>query len=121
MDDCVFHYEDQRGARIVHVHGDVDIYNAPKLETAITAAEDGAPALVVVDLHDCRYIDSSAFRVLVQKHRSLGSRMFVVVNPASFARRLLQFTGLDKHLRIVADLDAFLLERASLDGEADAS
>jgi anti-sigma B factor antagonist len=120
MEDCRFDYEDRDGARIVRVHGEVDIYSAPKLETAITAAESDAPALVVVDLRDCRYMDSSAFRVLIKKHESLDSRMFVVVDSTSFARRLFQITGLDKHLRIVADLEALFLDGGPRWSEADA-
>jgi anti-sigma B factor antagonist len=121
MDDCSFDYEDRLAARIVRVHGEVDIYSAPKLETAIAAAGDGAPESLIVDLTDCRYLDSSALRVLVNTRNSLAARMFVVVDGASFVRRLFQIAGLEQHLHVVSDLDALFSKGGAFDGQGEAS
>jgi anti-sigma B factor antagonist len=110
MDDCTFQFEDRHDARILRVSGEVDIYSAPRLETAIATAESDWQESVVVDLRDCRYLDSSALRILVRKYQSLGSRLYLVSGPTSFVRRLFHVAGLDKHFQILNDLDGIVFE-----------
>jgi len=56
---------------VVAVHGDVDLYTAPRLWETIDAAIAGTPHELVIDLSDVSFVDSSGLSVLVKAHKRL--------------------------------------------------
>lgn len=98
------------GAYVVAVAGEVDIFTAPDLKRTIAQAiEDGA-RLLVVDLTQTRFLDSTALGVLigaVKRLRPLDGRLAIVNTEPSTAKTF-QITGLDRIFTIVATRDEAL-------------
>jgi anti-sigma B factor antagonist len=88
------------GATIA-VHGELDLYTAPRLEEALMDAllADGVDH-VCIDLADVALLDSTALGVLVRAYRRLGANGLVIVPPTGPAWRTFATTGLDRWLRL---------------------
>lgn len=83
-------------AGIATVHGEVDVYSAPRLREALDHLLAGGVAPIVVDLSDVSFVDSTGLGVLVGAHKRLeltGGRLRVVVPPV--IHDLMQKTGLN--------------------------
>ena len=92
----------QGGTTTVVVCGELDIATAPELERALCDGETGAE-VVIVDLRDVGFIDSSGLHVIVAAHeriRRAGRRLLVVPGSAA-VRRLFAVSGLDHELELV--------------------
>jgi anti-sigma B factor antagonist len=92
---------------IVTIAGEVDVYTSPVLkERLIEAAEDGC-SVVIVDLDQVGFIDSSGLGVLVgalRRLRERGAEMHVVCTREQILK-IFRITGLDKVFPIFASLD----------------
>jgi anti-sigma B factor antagonist len=91
--------ESNASLHTVSVAGELDQSTAPELRTALAQAlgeESGSG--VLVDLSDCRFIDSTGLSLLVETKRQLGDdeRDFGVCCPDADVRRLLELTGIDQ-------------------------
>ena len=67
----------------IRATGELDVASAPELERALDEAQTGAP-VVVLDLNDLVFIDSSGVRVIVEASeyaRIAGHRLIVVLRP----------------------------------------
>ena len=88
---------------MVAVAGEVDMSTAPRLLEILDAVSD-APRLVVVDLSEVGFLDSSGLNALVKGQRRLASRGIVlrVVVPSDHAvRRVFAIARLEDQLQIV--------------------
>ena len=88
---------------LVEVAGDVDMTTAPELSQAIERAPDGTE-LVVIDLSDVSFLDSSGLNALVQGRRTLAERdvaMTVVVPPEGTIRQVFEITRLTEALTVI--------------------
>lgn len=87
---------------VLTVFGEIDLFTAPELKSAIAAAvEDGRPR-VVVDLTHTTFLDSSGLGVLVgalQRLRDHGGALSIVNVDEAIARTF-SITGLDQILAI---------------------
>lgn len=86
------------GATILSVQGEVDLANAASLRTELTSAIQTGTRLIVVDLTDLRYIDSSGINVLLDTHRAFakdGSAIVLVVG-SSMIQRTFKIVGLEQ-------------------------
>jgi anti-sigma B factor antagonist len=93
--------------RIVRVTGELDLYTAPELERALEL--DGhANERVVVDLSECRFIDSTALGILVGAHRRNGGSALLVVTSGVEALRAFEVSGLERHLTLHPSLESAL-------------
>lgn len=76
--------------------GELDVAVAAELRTALREAVASDVAVVVLDLRDVDFLDSTVLGVVVEAHRSLaGERRLRVVGARGLALRTLQLTGLD--------------------------
>jgi anti-sigma B factor antagonist len=94
-------------AVIVEVVGEIDMATAPELAAELEGVGDDS-GLVVVDLAQVTFVDSSGLKALVQANRELGRRGigFRVVSPADHAvRRIFEITQLTEPLNVVDSLD----------------
>lgn len=92
-------------ADIVHVFGDVDLSTSQEFENALTrASRAGSP--LIIDLSECRFIDSSAIAVMIRTHERLGSDLRLVVPDAGNIARVLSICKLDDVFVIAPDLEA---------------
>ena len=88
-------------AVVVHLAGELDLYNAPQVRAALSEVVEGAPERVVIDLSAVDFIDSTALGVLIESRAKLPNRQaFLLAAPALETRRALQVSGLDRHLRV---------------------
>ena len=89
---------------LLHVFGDLDLISASALETAITAIAADDESLIV-NLVDCRYLDTSGLTVLVRCRKRLGARLRLLVAAGSAPLRVLQITGLERVFGVVTTLE----------------
>ena len=84
-------------ARVVRLGGELDLYNAAQVRSALDDACGEAPERIVVDLGEVEFIDSTALGVLIETRTKLGNRDgFLLAAPGFETRRALQISGLDK-------------------------
>jgi anti-sigma B factor antagonist len=99
---------DQRdGGVVVSLAGELDLYNAPQLRTALLAECAAAPERLVVDLSAVEFIDSTALGVLIEARRRLPrGEAFLLAAPGLETRRALRISGLDRHFTVHESVDA---------------
>ena len=84
-------------ARVVRLGGELDLYNAAQVRSALVDASAQAPERIVVDLGEVEFIDSTALGVLIETRTKLKNRDgFLLAAPGLETRRALQISGLDK-------------------------
>jgi anti-anti-sigma factor len=95
------------GVATVVVSGELDLATAPRLST--TVADHGDARLVVLDLNELRFIDSTGVRLLIEADRACagsGSRLVVLAGDGP-VRRVLDLCNLGGRLALVTDHPAF--------------
>jgi len=88
--------------------GEFDLSNAAQIEDALKQIERDRPALLVLDLRELTFMDSTGLRVMVAadaRARDDARRLAVVQGPES-VHRVFRITGLDDHLEIVETPEA---------------
>ena len=84
-------------ARVVRLGGELDLYNAAQVRSALDDACVEDPERIVVDLGEVEFIDSTALGVLIETRTRLKNRDgFLLAAPGLETRRALQISGLDK-------------------------
>jgi anti-sigma B factor antagonist len=102
----------RNGAVVVSLAGELDLYNAEEVRTALLDACAAEPKTLVVDLEQVRFIDSTALGVLIEARSRMADRSgFRLAAPALETRRALEVSGLDRHF-LVHDTVAEALEAA---------
>ncbi len=94
---------------LLALRGELDLATVPVLEDALQSAER-AHELVVVDLRDLTFLDSTGLHVLIsaeQRARRSGARLMIVQGPPQ-VRRLLELTGAIDQLQVVSDPSSVL-------------
>jgi anti-anti-sigma factor len=100
-------HESLEPAEVLHVFGEIDIFSAPALESAI-ASSVRIGRLLIVDFLECRYIDSTVVSILVRAHKALGPHLRIIAPPTGTVRRVLTLTAVDRILRVDTDLTGAL-------------
>jgi anti-anti-sigma factor len=91
--------------------GEFDLAGIEQFESAISAVEAEDPDVIVVDLTDIRFMDSSGLRALVmadRRARKAERRLAIVPGPRT-VRRVFEITQLDEALDLIENASA--LER----------
>ena len=93
------------GTRILRVAGELDLHTSPRFQEQLQAAIEQPFELLLVDLTDCDYLDSTAIHVLVQAKRSLDGRAdkLALIVPSPHLRKIFQLARLDDVLHIHPD------------------
>jgi anti-sigma B factor antagonist len=93
--------ERRDGAIVVSLAGELDLYNAEEVRTALLDACATEPELLVVDLAEVSFIDSTALGVLIEaRSRMAERRSFRLAAPGFETRRALEVSGLDRHFLV---------------------
>lgn len=92
------------GIITVSVRGEIDLLTAPPVGTALVAAQQHAPA-VLLDLREVGFLGSAGLSVLVDAARRAGDRQgrFAVLVTAHAVARAIEVTGLDSALAVFDD------------------
>jgi anti-sigma B factor antagonist len=102
----------QSGTVVVSLAGELDLYNAEEVRSALLDACAGEPEALVVDLEQVRFIDSTALGVLIEARSRMPNRGgFRLAAPGLETRRALEVSGLDRHF-LVHETVAEALEAA---------
>src|SRR6476646_6267388 len=84
--------------QVVAVRGEIDLFTAPELKTALGEAIEVGKTRLVVDLAETTFLDSTALGVLigtVKRLRSRDGRLTIVNTDANIAKTF-EITGLDQ-------------------------
>jgi anti-sigma B factor antagonist len=97
---------EERGSGVViHLAGELDLYNADEIRSALATAMDGGAARIVIDMADVEFVDSTALGVLIEARSKLGADGLRLAAPQLETRRTLQVSGLDRHLAVHDSID----------------
>ena len=97
--------EARDGAVIVRLAGELDLYNAEDVRTALAKAIETMPRRIVVDMAAVEFVDSTALGVLIEARSRLGQDALLLAAPQLETRRTLQVSGLDRHLPVHESVD----------------
>ena len=88
--------------------GEFDLSSAALVEDVLKELERGKPDLLVLDLRELTFMDSTGLRVMVSadaRARDDSRRLAIVQGPEP-VHRVFRITGLDDHLEIVETPEA---------------
>ncbi len=97
---------------VLCLHGELDLASAPLLEQEIeSASNEATAAMVVLDLMELRFIDSTGLRIVLAANERAQERgqEFALTRGSEQVQRLLSITGVGEHLRIIASPDELLV------------
>jgi len=92
--------ETVNGAVVLHLAGELDLYNAEELRTALAGALAQEPSRIVVEMSEVEFVDSTALGVLIEARSKLGRSSLLLAAPQLETLRTLQVSGLDRHLPV---------------------
>src|SRR3954469_14773054 len=89
---------------IVAVRGEIDLFTAPELKSALSEAIESGHTRIVVDLTDTPFLDSTALGVLIGAVKRLRARngRLTIVNVDDNIAKTFEITGLDQIFPISA-------------------
>jgi anti-anti-sigma factor len=90
----------------VYFRGELDMSGVDRARQAIEQAEEGGAPLMVLDLSELDFIDSTGLEVMLRAARRAtdSGRRLIVQRPSQYIRRLLEMTAIDRSLDIVDDV-----------------
>ena len=101
--------ERRDGAVVVHLVGELDLYNAPALRAALLEVAAEQPERLVIDLQEVDFVDSTALGVLIETRTKLeNKKAFLLAAPGRDTHRALTISGLDRHLSLHDTLESAL-------------
>lgn len=95
---------------LIAVSGELDIASAPELDQALEQIHPELTKLVIVDLRELEFMDSTGLSIIVHAHQRLAERdceLTLIKGPPQ-VQRLLDLTGVAERLRVVAEPDQLL-------------
>lgn len=96
------HVQPHADAVLLAVSGELDIATAPELEQALDQISPEETKLVVVDLRELEFMDSTGLSTLVRAHQRLSEHdceLTLVKGPPQ-VQRLLDLTGVAERVRV---------------------
>ena len=98
------------GAVVIHLVGELDLYNAPEVRSALFEVCDEQPGRLVIDLAEVDFVDSTALGVLIEARAKLANRQsFLLAAPGRETHRALTISGLDRHLAVHDTVESALV------------
>jgi anti-anti-sigma factor len=93
---------DQRAPRLV-VSGELDLASTEELEGMLKQLESGDPPLLLLDLRELEFMDSTGLRAVIAadaRAQDRGARL-VIVRAREEVDRVFRLTRMDEHLELV--------------------
>jgi anti-sigma B factor antagonist len=96
-------HEAESDWHVLTVSGELDVFAAPDLADELEKAMR-APR-IIVDLSQCRYIDSTGIAALFRAHKRSGERIRLVVGDQQTIRRILRVTRVETLMPVFENLE----------------
>lgn len=86
--------------------GELDIATADQLQSALNQVQASEGGELVIDLSGVSFMDSTGLRLLIEANRAAAEDRYqlVIVTGESPAKRVLELTRMDEHMRVVPSL-----------------
>lgn len=103
----VIHPGGQLPYTLVELSGEADVTDNDTLHSVLQAETRKKPGLLVIDLSQLRFLDSSALQTILRMNRELShdGGLLALVNPHSAVARILQITEADQIVPVYASVD----------------
>ena len=92
--------EHHGGAIVLRLAGELDLYNADEVRSALVDILASEPTRIVIDMSEVNFVDSTALGVLIEARSKLGRNDLLLAAPQIETRRTLQVSGLDRRLPV---------------------
>lgn len=101
-------------ATVVAVKGELDLASGPELESRLDKITGPQTRLVIVDLRNLDFMDSTGLSILVRAHQRLSEEGCEIglVRGSQQVQRLLDLTGVADRLRLVDSPEELLGQSA---------
>ena len=98
---------------LIAVSGELDIASAPELEQALDQIRPELTKLVIVDLRELEFMDSTGLSIIVRAHQRLSESdcELTLIKGQPQVQRLLDLTGVADRVRLFAEPGELLDER----------
>lgn len=93
----------EEGGTVIAVSGELDLASSPALEKRLDEVFGSDAELVILDLRELEFMDSTGLSVLIRAHQTAeaGERRLSVVKGPPQVQRLLTLTGVGERLAVV--------------------
>jgi anti-anti-sigma factor len=98
---------------LITVSGELDIASAPELEQTLEQIRPELTKLVIVDLRELEFMDSTGLSIIVRAHQRLSESNceLTLIKGQPQVQRLLDLTGVADRVRLFAEPGELLDER----------
>jgi anti-sigma B factor antagonist len=107
QDQLLIDVRHEKDRAVLSLRGELDLASAPLLQREVEGSAVAEAAIVVLDLQELEFIDSTGLRVLLsayERSREHGQE-FAITPGSQQVQRLLSITRVDEHLRVIASPD----------------
>jgi anti-anti-sigma factor len=96
---------------VIRLAGELDMANAPLLQAAIEQQDVAGKPMLVLDMQELEFIDSTGLRIILwaRERCQERDREFALTQGSQQVQRLLAVSGAGEHLRIIASPDDMLV------------
>lgn len=98
-------------AVVVEISGELDLASGPELERKLEEVAQAPIELLVIDLREVEFMDSTGLSIIVKAHQRFAQagRQLALVRGTSQVQRLLDLTGVAERLQLVDSPDELLI------------
>jgi anti-anti-sigma factor len=95
---------------LISVRGELDLASGPELETKLDHISGPATQVLVIDLRELEFMDSTGLSILVRAHQRLSEEgcEMGLVRGSPQVQRLLDLTGVADRLKLVDEPEELL-------------
>jgi anti-anti-sigma factor len=92
---------------VLHLTGELDLASSPIFERALEDADVASAPLLVLDLDELKFVDSTGLRVILLAHEGSRARgqEFAITQGSPQVQRLLSITSVAEHMRVLSAPD----------------
>jgi anti-sigma B factor antagonist len=103
--------QERDGAMHVALRGELDLSTVGKVEEELRTVEADSPSVVVLDLSQLTFLDSTGLRCVITaaERAREQERRFVIVRGPDAVQRVFEITRLEERLEIVDDASGVAL------------
>jgi anti-sigma B factor antagonist len=96
---------------VLALAGELDLASSPIFERALEDPAIAASPLLVLDLDDLKFVDSTGLRIILLAHEGARARgqQFAITPGSAQVQRLLSITSVAEHMQVIASPDDLLV------------